>query len=890
MKEKELGIATLFYSPLEGTISKSVIFHDRYSSEMTAKLAVTIYVSNTNPRSDENASQPNPKEYAFLLNRELRRSHSARQSFPEPPHRLDRVTFDDMKEQQIRMEARRNNFTSLPRFQQQQKRASSPSLGPKPAASLSLSGEKRNGWGRKAHSPKLRETAMSVGYVKNKWPDLAESLLEKSMYRLFLTEQRRLSLLREVEQQIRSRQRLREDTVQRIKEGSYESGVRENMLKSLLAKREKEVRLLAERLKYLQQKNTLTEAKASTRSSLAAKKLKATRNVKRVKLSDPSPSTSKSYSSERKKSKSDKNVSKPSAKIDPKLNSNEKSPIHALEGSRKGLIRAKSAPQLSHRYKSSDQDSGLSASSLSDDISLSDEAEDDRQLDRRKTDWLAPARARVHNFQDFSNFRASKSIPSSLLRRRGDETSLHSSVNPSAHSPTKRFYSYKRIGSDNEVEGDERNEGGSGVRESNHKSSNIGQELKNDESSDSDERRKGPSALTPSDNKHLENAEKKSSIKSFSFVGGPVSLDAKTENLSVAKNSPSVQHQPKSIAVNNSLFGNWESELRVGRLQQPRTSFEEEATSVRVPAFLREFLGGRDGGTEVVSSRDSRSDSRSDEYSLFEGSRGRFDSKSSSDQDSFIDSVLSASTSLSESPSTGAESSDGRKASIQSHGNLYQRRDFTRSDANSSHARSTSTTSAFRKESLVDYSGLTEREGRMESYNPEPVRSNPSPTDNFAPLRRGETAQPVNNREYRDFKDPSGFALKRSSPLLELSASNVRAQESFARSATVAAVLADSRDRPLQAGARVEVAAVAEGRGKQPARPPPPPPTPPSHILAKPSPSPQDDNDSDGDGKIASKLADQLDNIGSAIESLEVSSLRAALVVVSVFIPFHLYF
>lgn len=183
VREKEVGIASLFCSPLDiAAASKSVIFYDRSSQHIVGRLAVALQYKNTadkSPSKSRPSLQHNPREVAFLLSREMRRSDAARRSFPLPPHRQDRVTFNDNTERIVRREVRRNNFTSLPR-----PRYAEPTASP--------SAEKRIQYDRSRNSsPKLRDTAMSVGYVKNKWPDVSDSIMEKSMYRLHLSEQRR---------------------------------------------------------------------------------------------------------------------------------------------------------------------------------------------------------------------------------------------------------------------------------------------------------------------------------------------------------------------------------------------------------------------------------------------------------------------------------------------------------------------------------------------------------------------------------------------------------------------------------------------------------------------------------------------------------------------------
>ena len=187
-REKEIGIASLFCSPLDvAAASKGVIFYDRISQHIVGRLAVALqykHSADKSPSKSRTSLPRDPREVAFLLSREMRMSDAARRSFPLSPHRRDRVTFDDDTERIVRREVRRNNFSSLPRSRTAESAAS-------PLA------EKRLPYDRRRNSsPKLRNTAMSVGYVKNKWPDVSESIMEKSMYRLHLSEQRRYILER----------------------------------------------------------------------------------------------------------------------------------------------------------------------------------------------------------------------------------------------------------------------------------------------------------------------------------------------------------------------------------------------------------------------------------------------------------------------------------------------------------------------------------------------------------------------------------------------------------------------------------------------------------------------------------------------------------------------
>jgi len=194
-KIEEIGIAQLFCSPIEGTVTKNVIFHDRRTSRITGKLTATVYYNREKifaPNSvgsfPDKHYRPNPQEFAFLLAREQRRSQAARRTTSLNSADKNRVTFDNINEHLVQLEARRNSISTLPEpYTTRIPRMVSPV---KKSRNL---------------TPRLRETAMSVGYVKNKWPDETLSMQERSLYKLFLTEQRRLGLLREVESQLHKR-------------------------------------------------------------------------------------------------------------------------------------------------------------------------------------------------------------------------------------------------------------------------------------------------------------------------------------------------------------------------------------------------------------------------------------------------------------------------------------------------------------------------------------------------------------------------------------------------------------------------------------------------------------------------------------------------------------
>mgnify|MGYP001810261993 CR=1 FL=1 len=138
------------------------------------------------------------KEYSFLLSRKLRRGSA------EVPVAFDRQLNATIEKdtlaytQKIRpSSAPRARPSSAPRGNTTSNTTRPPSAPPRPAT-----------------PSKTRKTCMSVGYVKNAWPEPEEFSEEKQLYKLKLVTERRAQLLHEISERLKGR-RSREENAEK---------------------------------------------------------------------------------------------------------------------------------------------------------------------------------------------------------------------------------------------------------------------------------------------------------------------------------------------------------------------------------------------------------------------------------------------------------------------------------------------------------------------------------------------------------------------------------------------------------------------------------------------------------------------------------------------------
>jgi hypothetical protein len=296
--EEVLGTCSEVCTSGEHSITKFITIND-HRGVLVGKVPVTsFYYASAIKLGDhvrfKQEYEPNSKEYAFLLARRLR--HAAR-SKP--------VTFDRNIEHQLNNDARdliARDF-SITSAKAQNKKKQAPAA-PKPAKIASSApdsltynpGMTRNGAisdaargrvARKAavphtktkrpkpaaaEKPKLRETYMSVGYVKDKqWPERDTGEVERNLYRLHQASEMKLQILKDIAQTVKQRNLRTAAKQEAIRREKQRVALQEGKLKRVLKHREAEIQLLKGTLTHLRLTSAL---KASgTTASVAMPKI-----------------------------------------------------------------------------------------------------------------------------------------------------------------------------------------------------------------------------------------------------------------------------------------------------------------------------------------------------------------------------------------------------------------------------------------------------------------------------------------------------------------------------------------------------------------------------------------------------------------------------------------
>ena len=214
-------------------------------------------------------------------------------------------------------------------------------------------------------------------------------------------------------------------------------------LKSLLKKKEKEVQQLMQKLRLMRQESILSATKSKSPKKFRSGEPKAARKEPTM---NHAQSDMRSGKNLRRRSATDKESASTLTPVGKSTSGHQSklkmSKLKKAQNDVKVTSSAKSS--LSRRYQSS----AASASSLSDDISLSDYDSAEGPTGRPRTDWLAPARASIHSLRNQSPLKSfDHSMNSAMDRTR--ESSSH--ANNDTPMSSRRFYSYQRVGGD--VEG-----------------------------------------------------------------------------------------------------------------------------------------------------------------------------------------------------------------------------------------------------------------------------------------------------------------------------------------------------------------------------------------------------------------------------------------------------
>eukprot|EP01031_Cornospumella_fuschlensis_P035450 gene35450-42968_t len=174
-----IGSNTVPASSSDSKITRSMDLYNK-RSEVTAMAMLSFFFNSSSLDIGENVifkthKVDKSKEYSFLLSRKLRRGSA------EVPVAFDRQLNATIEKdtlaytQKIRpSSAPRARPSSAPRGNTTSNTTRPPSAPPRPAT-----------------PSKTRKTCMSVGYVKNAWPEPEEFSEEKQLYKLKLVTERR---------------------------------------------------------------------------------------------------------------------------------------------------------------------------------------------------------------------------------------------------------------------------------------------------------------------------------------------------------------------------------------------------------------------------------------------------------------------------------------------------------------------------------------------------------------------------------------------------------------------------------------------------------------------------------------------------------------------------
>ena len=244
---QRLGTGQLGISAGDDILTKTVVFHDDVTNEIVGRASVTVFFNQSKIAIGEGSShvqeisvdpKKKEKEYAFLLSRRLRRSHVPYTPVAHDPildHRISEETdwyiqnnvkipntLSSKTKRSASAPVRRTGHSEPPAAlsvyhpatpsmtfakSSQSHRAKTPTRTRIVASSATpLYSTAAAAAAGKWTPPKLRKTCMSVGYVHNHWPETDTAEYDKKMYQLQLANERKMELLKAIDEQIRHRQ------------------------------------------------------------------------------------------------------------------------------------------------------------------------------------------------------------------------------------------------------------------------------------------------------------------------------------------------------------------------------------------------------------------------------------------------------------------------------------------------------------------------------------------------------------------------------------------------------------------------------------------------------------------------------------------------------------
>lgn len=124
--------------------------------------------------------------------------------------------------------------------------------------------------------PKLRNTCMSVGYVKNNWPNTSDGAEERRIYRLQLATEMKLQVLNDIATEVKRRNQYKADKQCAIRQKKIQIAIQDDKLKSILEKKELEIRSLKSALALLRNTSSLCKPVSQMSNCMSHKTRRST--------------------------------------------------------------------------------------------------------------------------------------------------------------------------------------------------------------------------------------------------------------------------------------------------------------------------------------------------------------------------------------------------------------------------------------------------------------------------------------------------------------------------------------------------------------------------------------------------------------------------------------
>lgn len=277
-EESLLGFSKFVCTSGEHSITKTINLHDSRGVQVGKVPVTSFYYKSAIKLGDrvmfKPRYEPNAKEYSFLLSRRFRQPSKA---LPvtfnnEIEHRLDNEARDliarDFKIVSSNKVAPKKVTTKQPVPSNTAAKDSmtyNPGMTRNGAMSDAARGRVVPGQAtqkkvtkKAAAPPKLRETRMSVGYVKDSlWPERNTGEAERNLYRLQQASQMKLQLLNDIAMNVKIRNKRTQARQDAIKKKKLQVEVEEGKLKKVLARKESEIQLLKGTLTHLRMTNAM---------------------------------------------------------------------------------------------------------------------------------------------------------------------------------------------------------------------------------------------------------------------------------------------------------------------------------------------------------------------------------------------------------------------------------------------------------------------------------------------------------------------------------------------------------------------------------------------------------------------------------------------------------